>query len=270
MTSPLHAELHGSGAARRRVVLVHGFTQTRRSWTPLLPHLVAVGREVMAIDAPAHGRSVDQQVDLVEGARLLGGTGGEAVYVGYSMGGRLTLHLALAAPHLLRGVVLVGATAGLESEAERAARRSADEALATDLERNGLDAFLERWLANPLFATLPVDEAAMAERKENTVAGLAASLRLMGTGTQQSLWNRLPEIEVPALFVAGERDEKFTALAHRMAAAWGGAARVGIVADAGHACHLEQPEAFCDLVLPFLDAHDGPQRTDSPAANSNP
>lgn len=270
MSSPLHAEIHGSDAADRRVVLVHGFTQTRRSWQPLLPHLVADGRQVMAVDAPAHGRSVGHQVDLVEGARLLGETGGEAVYVGYSMGGRLTLHLALAAPHRLRGVVLVGATAGLESDEERATRRRADEALATDLERDGLDAFLERWLANPLFATLPVDDAALGERKENTVAGLAASLRLLGTGTQTSLWTRLPDIEVPALFVAGERDEKFTALAHRMAAAWGGSARVGIVADAGHACHLEQPKAFCDLVLPFLDGLDGAQRTESPAANNNP
>lgn len=270
MTPPLHAEMHGTGDANRRVVLVHGFTQTRRSWTPLLPRLVDGGRQVVTVDAPAHGRSADSQVDLVEGARLLGAIGGEAVYVGYSMGGRLTLHLALAAPQLLRAVVLVGATAGLETEAERAARRSADEALAADLERHGLDAFLDRWLANPLFATLPVDEATLAERKENTVAGLAASLRFTGTGTQASLWDRLPDVNVPALFVAGERDEKFTALAHRMAAAWGGAARVGIVADAGHACHLEQPDAFCDLVIPFLDAHDGAQRTESPAANSNP
>ncbi len=270
MTTPLHAEIHGSGGAARRVVLVHGFTQTRRSWTPLVARFVADGREAVAVDAPAHGRSADRQVDLVEGARLLGETGGEAVYVGYSMGGRLTLHLALASPHLVRGVVLVGATAGLETEVERATRRRGDDALAADLERVGLDIFLERWLANPLFATLPVDEAALAERKENTVAGLAASLRLMGTGTQQSLWDRLPDIEIPALFVAGERDEKFTALAHRMAATWGGSARVEVVADAGHACHLEQPEAFCDLVLPFLDAHDGAQRTESPAANNNP
>ena len=140
---------------------------------------------------PAHGRSADHRTDLVDGADLLGETGGRAAYVGYSMGGRLTLHLALQRPHLVERVVLVGATGGLDTEDERAARRAADDALVADLERDGLDAFLERWLANPLFATLPPDAAAVEDRKENTVAGLADSLRRTGTGTQRPLWDEL-------------------------------------------------------------------------------
>lgn len=262
---PLHADVLGPSAGDR-VVLVHGFTQTRRSWNPLLPRLAAA-HHVVAVDAPAHGRSAEHRTDLVEGARLLGQAGGPAAYVGYSMGGRLTLHLAVARPDLVRRVVLVGATAGLDTEAERADRRRADEALAAGLERDGLDAFLERWLANPLFATLPRDAAALEDRRENTVDGLAASLRLMGTGTQEPLWDALDALRMPALLVAGERDEKFTALAHRLRDAWGGPAEVAIVEDAGHACHLEQPEAFLDVVLPFLD---GDQRTASPSARRIP
>lgn len=263
----LHAEAHGPPDAPP-VVLVHGFTQTRRSWRPLLPRLAARHR-VLAVDAPGHGRSAATRTDLVEGARLLGETGGEAAYVGYSMGGRLTLHLALARPDLVRRVVLVGATAGLDTEDERADRRAADEALARDLERDGLDAFLERWLANPLFATLPAGAAALEDRRENTVEGLAESLRRTGTGTQEPLWDRLPRLQVPALLVAGERDAKFTALAERMAAAWGGPATVAVVADAGHACHLEQPERFLDLVEPFL-LEGGGQRTANPTDSSSP
>ncbi len=265
----LHTEIHAPlGGAGSRVVLVHGFTQTRRSWDGLLPHFRA-RHEVVTVDAPGHGRSASVQTDLVDGARRLGAAGGAAAYVGYSMGGRLTLHLALAQPDLVRRMVLVGATGGLDGEDERAARRAADEALAAGLERDGLDAFLERWLANPLFATLPGDAADVEARKENTVEGLAASLRRTGTGTQEPLWERLGALRTPTLLVVGERDEKFTALAHRLAAAWGdpAAVQVAIVAEAGHACHLEQPEAFLDVVLPFLDDHRG---SASPRASTKP
>lgn len=217
------------------------------------------------MDAPAHGRSAEHRTDLVEGARLLGETGGRAAYVGYSMGGRLALHLAAARPDLVERLVLVGATAGLDSEDERVQRRAADEALASDLERAGLDAFLGRWLANPLFASLPADAAGVEDRKENTVEGLAASLRLTGTGTQRPLWTDLPRLSMPVLFVVGGLDAKFTALAHRMREAWGGEADVAVIDGAGHACHLERPEAFLDVVMPFLH-----RTTASPPASSSP
>ncbi len=265
---PLHADLHGE-PGKPRVVLVHGFTQTRRSWDHVLPGLVE-HHQVVAVDAPGHGRSAGHRdADLVRGADLIGDIGGEAAYVGYSMGGRLTLHLALHRPELVRRVVLVGATAGLDTDEDRRDRLAADEALAADLERDGLDAFLTRWLANPLFATLPHEAANIEDRRENTVEGLAASLRNTGTGTQAPLWGRLAEATMPALFVAGERDEKFTALAHRLSSHWGGDARVVVLPDAGHACHLEQPDAFLAVVLPFL-GDDGGQRTASAAARSNP
>jgi 2-succinyl-6-hydroxy-2,4-cyclohexadiene-1-carboxylate synthase len=263
----LHADVHGpasGGPAGSRVVLVHGFTQTGRSWAPLVPRLVAAGHEVRTVDAPAHGRSAAVRTDLPEGAELLGEAGGRAAYVGYSMGGRLALHLAVQRPDLEERLDLVGATAGLDTEEERADRRRADEALASDLERDGLDAFLARWLANPLFATLPPDAAGVEDRKENTVDGLAASLRRTGTGTQRPLWDDLPRLTTPVLFVVGELDEKFTALARRMQGAWGAPAELAVIAGAGHACHLERPDAFLDAVLPFL------HRTASATASTSP
>ena len=265
----LHFDVHGRADRSRRVVLVHGFTQTRRSWGPIVERLAA-NHQVVAVDAPAHGLSSSYRVGLEEGARLLGEVGNEAAYVGYSMGGRLALHLALAAPYLVKRLVLVGATPGIEDEHERAARRAADEVLAAGLEKDGLDAFLERWLANPLFATLPPEAAGVEERKENTARALADSLRLMGTGTQEPLWTRLKELTMPALFVVGEHDEKFTAIAHRMATAWGGpsgTAHVAVVEGAGHAAHLERPDAFLTHVVPFLDVD---HRTANPAASSAP
>jgi 2-succinyl-6-hydroxy-2,4-cyclohexadiene-1-carboxylate synthase len=169
------------------------------------------------------------------------------------MGGRLALHLALGRPDLVQGLVLLGATAGIEDDSERAARRRADEALAGLLERDGLDAFLERWLAGPLFADLPAEAAGLDDRRRNTVEGLAASLRLAGTGAQAPLWRQLPNLSMPVLVLAGERDEKFAAIGRRLAATIGSNASAASIPDAGHAAHLERPDALVAALRSWLD-----------------
>ena len=248
----LHTVTEGSGS---RVALVHGFTQTLASWGPLAGRL-RPRWQVVRVDLPGHGGSDAVRADLPGAARLLGEAAGPAAYLGYSLGGRVCLRLALDRPDLVGAMILVGASPGIAAAEERAERRAADEALARDLERDGVAAFLDRWLAGPLFATLPAGRAGRAERLGNSTAGLAAALRLLGVGAQQPLWARLPELAAPVLLVAGELDGKFAALAERMDAAIGPRARVALVPDAGHAAHLEQPEQFGDLVERFLgEAH---------------
>jgi 2-succinyl-6-hydroxy-2,4-cyclohexadiene-1-carboxylate synthase len=166
----------------------------------------------------------------------------------------LCLRLALDRPELVRALVLVGASPGIADPGERAARRAADDRLAGEVERDGVAAFLDRWLAGPLFATLPEAAAGRDERLANTPAGLAYALRRLGTGVQEPLWDRLAGLRPPALLVAGERDPKFTALARRMAAAIGPTARVAVVGGAGHAVHLERPATLAALVEEFLTA----------------
>jgi 2-succinyl-6-hydroxy-2,4-cyclohexadiene-1-carboxylate synthase len=231
-----------------RIVLVHGFTQTGASWDAVSAHL-ATRYEVVAVDAPGHGGSAAIDADLVGGATLLGATGGPATYVGYSMGGRLCLHLALDRPDLIERLVLVSATAGIDDDAARAARRGADEALAERLERDGLDAFLAWWVGQPMFAGLP--DPGLADRRRNTVHGLATSLRRAGTGTQQPLWPRLAALDIPVLLVAGAGDPKFVAAAERMAALLPHST-LAVVAGAGHTVHLEQPAAFGDVLDDWL------------------
>jgi pimeloyl-ACP methyl ester carboxylesterase len=133
--------------------------------------------------------------------------------------------------------VLVGATGGIEDPAERAARRAADEALAGELERDGLRAFAARWAAQPLFAGQPADVAAAAhaDRLRNTAAGLAAALRGIGTAAMAPVWHRLADLPMPVTALAGERDAKFRALSERFP-------RHGVIAGAGHAAHLEAPD----------------------------
>lgn len=249
----LHRIVEGTGP---RVVLVHGFTQTMASWEHLASRL-ADRYEVARVDLPGHGGSADTSLDFPETVAAIGEAGGRAAYVGYSLGGRLCLRLALDRPDLVTALLLVGASPGLADDRERAARRRADEARATAIERDGVDAFLEAWLDQPLFASLPRDAARVEERRRNPAGGLAEALRRLGTGVQEPLWDRLGELRVPTLLVAGERDAKFAALAERMAQRIP-PARVGLVENAGHAVHLERPEPFARVVERFLAAHHGP------------
>lgn len=247
----LHAEREGSGPP---IVLVHGFTQTRRCWGPEAADL-ASDHEVVRVDAPGHGRSADILAGLRTGGRLIADQGGEATYVGYSMGARFCLHLALSNPELVRALVLIGGTAGIEDPEERASRREQDRKTAARIERDGLEAFLDAWLTQPLFAGLPPERSFRDERLENTVAGLASSLEQAGTGVQDPSWSRLSRLAMPVLVVAGERDEKFAVLATRMAAEIGENATLALIPEAGHAAHLEQPTAFLAALRPWLAAH---------------
>lgn len=242
---------HDTVASAGRFVLAHGFTQTARSWDTVdtLLRERSPDIEIVAVDLPGHGdATAAADLDLWASAAHLAEHGGTGTYVGYSMGGRIALHAALVHPERVERLVLIGATAGIDDDTERAERRRADQALADRIERIGTQAFVDEWLTNPLFAGLTADTAQRADRLRNTARGLAASLRATGTGTQTPLWNRLGEIEVPVLVLVGERDAKFTALGERLVAGLPHA-RLAVIPGAGHSVHLEQPTATVDAIV---------------------
>lgn len=250
-TDSLDREVTGSGP---RLALVHGFTQTRRCWEPIASALAA-DHELVLIDAPGHGGSAHVQTDLAHGGRLIAQAAGPATFLGYSMGGRFVLHTALDQPDMVKGLVLVGATAGLEDPDERAARVADDEARARRIEAIGVAEFIDEWLALPLFAGLSAGAAHRDERLANTAGGLASSLRLAGTGTQRPSWDRLAELDMPVLVVAGALDTKFVALGERLVAAIGPNATFATIDGAGHTAHLEAPDRFLAVLRPWLAAH---------------
>lgn len=218
------------------LVLVHGFTQTPESWRPVVDHLTRPACAAVVPDGP----------DFATVAHAL--DQGPATYVGYSQGGRLCLQLALDRPDIVQRLVLVSASPGIADPGERAARREADEHLAEEIEHDGVDAFLDRWLAQPLFATLPRERSGIDDRRaQNTVESLTAQLRVLGQGAQPSNWQRLAELRMPVLLVVGELDTKYVGIAHRMAGDIADV-RVEVVPGAGHACHLEHPERVGHLL----------------------
>lgn len=241
-------------AAHPHFVLAHGFTQTARSWASLQDLLTdRLGQiTTTAIDLPGHGGAALVQRDLWGAADHLVTLGGHGIYVGYSMGGRICLHAALAHSASVERLVLVGATAGLDSDADRAARRSADNELADTILEIGVPAFIDRWLMNPLFDGLTEETDHRDDRLRNTAEGLASSLQTCGTGTQQPLWTRLNEISVPTLVLVGERDEKFRAIGERLVASLPNG-QIAVVPGAGHSVHLEKPHETADVIAAFVD-----------------
>jgi 2-succinyl-6-hydroxy-2,4-cyclohexadiene-1-carboxylate synthase len=203
--------------------------------------------DVQAFDVP-------DGLDFVTTAGTLGVRGGTGAWVGYSMGGRLCIRLALDRPDLVERLVLLSASPGIASPGEREARLAADQRLVEELERDGVEKFMDRWLSQRLFETLPRDAAMIDDRvRRNTVQRLAHQLRALGQGAHEPLWDRLRELEMPVLVVSGQWDRVYTEIAEKMGAAIGANATVVVVEKTGHALHLERPTEVVELVAPWLD-----------------
>jgi 2-succinyl-6-hydroxy-2,4-cyclohexadiene-1-carboxylate synthase len=229
------------------IVLLHGFTHTGASWEPVASALGARYR-VLAPDIRGHGAAGDARPVTLDA--VIGDVAAEALgsftLAGYSMGGRIALHVALALAPRVERLVLVGASPGLADAGERDLRRSADEALAGEIETTAIEDVADRWAATTsVLSEQPasVRAAARTDRLRSTPAGLACALRGLGTGVLPSLWDRLAELTVPVTLIVGERDGKFRKIAEQMAPRFGAACEIVVVPGAGHAVHLEAPAA---------------------------
>jgi len=242
--SLLGLQRDGSGPV---LVWLHGFTQTKDSGGTFRS-ILAGTHEVLTIDLPGHGQNSAISASLDETADLLALALPSEPFAlgGYSMGGRVALHFALRHRERLTSLVLLSATLGIRDDNERAARRDRDNALADRVELIGAQAFLEEWLAQPMFVTLPDDPLERGARSGDT-RGLANSLRYAGTGTQAWLGGRATSLAVPALIVAGVNDPKFVGEARLLNETLENAT-TSLVHNAGHAAHLERPDDVAALV----------------------
>jgi 2-succinyl-6-hydroxy-2,4-cyclohexadiene-1-carboxylate synthase len=234
----------------RDLVLLHGFTQTGASWRSVAAR-AAERYRVHAPDLRGHGAASERRPVSFEAvlSDLAADAPERFTLAGYSMGGRIALAAAVANPGRVERLVLLSASPGLADLGEREQRRQADERLARELERDGVEPFARRWALQPLFAGQPpeVARAAHEDRLRNTVAGLAAALRGLGTGTMEPLWERLGELRMPVALVVGERDERFRAINERVAERIPDA-ELNVIPGAGHAAQLERPAEVAALL----------------------
>ena len=252
-------------SARGTALFLHGFAGSAADWSDAAATVAAQGFASLAVDLPGHGRT-DVPADparfsIEETARdlvlVLDALGMPRVHaVGYSMGGRVALYLALEAPDRVASLLLESASAGIEPATERAERAAADESLAAEIESRGVSWFVDYWERHPLFLSqralaASVRDPVRARRLLAAPKGLAGSLRGLGQGVQSYLGHRLAALACPTLFVTGGLDTKYTLLSERMVAQVPDADRL-VVPAAGHNVHLEQPRAFERALLDHL------------------
>jgi 2-succinyl-6-hydroxy-2,4-cyclohexadiene-1-carboxylate synthase len=243
------------------LTLLHGFTGSARTWDA---HRAAFEEYALSTpDLPGHGADVshnpaDYHIDHV--AQVLNtqiaAQPSPRVLLGYSLGGRVALTMATQQPRLYDALVLESASPGIAHDAERTARRAADDTLAEQIEQRGIAWFVEYWEALPLFASharLPnaVRDEQRRQRLLNDPHGLALSLRGMGAGVMPPLWDALPTLTMPVLLISGADDAKYTTLAEQMAARLPDAQHV-VISNSGHTPHLEQPKMFESSIIRFL------------------
>ncbi len=262
MATPLCYNLIGVDKTKPVLLFLHGFLGDRTEWADLAESFSDDYR-CLLVDLPGHGenRSLDENDYTIQNCaqallQLLDKFDiDRANILGYSMGGRLALYFAATFPKRCSRVILESSSPGLKTKSERDERAESDQELAAKLEREGLDIFLKEWYDKPMFAALKVHPGKLSglleQRRQSDPAGLAMSLRIMSTGKQPSLWDRLNEINLPLLLLAGEKDLKFSGIAHSMADLCP-TAEVCIIAKAGHNVHIERPEQFVRIACDFL------------------
>lgn len=243
------------------LLFLHGFMGLGADWAPVVERLADRYR-CITVDLPGHGAGAvpgpfgfGATIDAL--GEVLNAHGiAQAVWVGYSMGGRLALHAALTRPERMRALVMESASPGLASPEARAARRAEDEARAQRLEAEPFEAFLERWYRLPLFTSLARHPDLLQARIARRVATqtpdrLADALRALGTGRQPSGWERLGQLRPPALALAGALDAKYVQLTAQMAHRQP-ALQVAVVPGAGHDVHTERIDTYLAVLRPFL------------------
>jgi len=264
MKPHLYTELKGAGPA---LLLLHGFTGSTKTMWPLGETLTN-RRTVIAVDLPGHGRTgllpppgqsfastLDSLIDTLDGHGIE-----DADVLGYSMGGRIALGLVAKHPDRVRSLILLGSTAGISSDTERAARRRTDSSLAENIAQKGLEWFVDYWAELPIFSSQTrLDDSTLAEarkqRLDNDPDGLIASLLGSGTGSQPSFWEDLDLIRNQVLLLVGEEDIKYRRLAVRLASRLRKAS-TAVISGAGHAAHYENLPAVTKAITEFLDITD--------------
>lgn len=262
-TSSLWFEKHGEKSQDRSIILLHGFTGSHSTWDRLSKKLVGEHYFLVLPDLPGHGRSADtsgMSIDQISDSLIailddLKIT--KASILGYSMGARIALNLAIRYPGRARSLILESGTPGIRDDAERQKRRLDDGFLAEDIKRRGLNWFVDYWENLGMFASQKsLDERTRQmirnERLTNSPIGLASSLEASGAGVMLPMWSKLGEVLVPVLLLVGEKDEKYVSIAKEMKRELSGKSSLFVIRNSGHAPHIENYLEFEKVVANFL------------------
>jgi len=258
----LHATVWGD-PNRPAFVFLHGFLGSHADWMEVIEKL-SDSYYCLAYDLPGHGRSLEvatESYTVPGAARLIAEdlprrSLVQPTIIGYSMGGRIALYLALHHPEIAMGFVIESSSPGLLDPETAVARLHQDQQWAERWRTEPIDTVLQDWYRQPVFAGLAeqgaVYDRMLARRRQNRGEHLARSMAGMSVGAQVPLWDALNALSRALLVLAGERDHKYRRVAKEMAAR---SARVetAVIARAGHNAHLEAPDAFVRALRQFAE-----------------
>lgn len=254
---------HASGSPDKPpAIFLHGFMGNCKDWKKVI-RFVSRDYYCLTIDLPGHGKTALKEYISFEktAAALIEFLRQQEIrrcfLVGYSMGGRIALFLALRFPDYFSKVVLESASPGLPTQEERESRLKEDETIARQLESGDFKFFLLKWYSRPLFKGLgnQLDfHQLLKARLANNPKSLARSLRIFGTGNQPSLWEELHQCKIPILVLAGEEDKKYQLIAEEMSQS-SQLIQAKIVEKCSHNIHFQQPKRLANYLCEFLDGN---------------
>ncbi len=251
-----------SDSTARPLILLHGFMGCKEDWTDIIDGL-KISRRCIAIDLPGHG---DTKVNAEDSLFTIENTAGGIIeltdnlgidtfdLLGYSMGGRLALYIAVHYPERVTKLILESSSPGLKTHKEQENRRINDLLLGDKIMSMEMSDFISQWYDMPLFKSIKQNdgyEGLRFRRMLNDKTGLVKSLKYMGTGFQPSLWAEWEALGIETLLIAGEYDKKYTTIANKMCKL-NPNARLEIIADTGHNLHFERSDLFINHVADFL------------------
>jgi len=244
------------------VLFLHGFMGCGMDWDAVIKR-VGTRHRCLSPDLPGHGQNLrykwpdgfffaDWSREIVG---VLHNQGIRSCHlVGYSMGGRLALYFAFRNPDLVTTLVLESASPGIEDEKERSDRLLHDRELAGSFIDRPWAEVLDRWYDQPVFAGIkshPDFRSVYQRRLSNYPVQLAAVLAGTSPGLQPSFWERLCDLKMPVLALAGERDEKYRRTVVRMSEL-NPKIKNSIIPGCGHNIHFEHPKVFTSAIINFL------------------
>ncbi|XP_006437819.2 protein PHYLLO, chloroplastic [Citrus clementina] len=263
------------------LLFLHGFLGTGEEWIPIMKAVSGSAR-CISIDLPGHGGSKMQNhvakatqeitlsIDVIADVlyKLIEQiTPGKVTLVGYSMGARIALYMALRFSDKIKGTVIISGSPGLRDNIARKIRRAEDDSRACALVTHGLQVFLDTWYTGELWESLrshPHFNRIVASRLlHEDVQSLSKALSDLSVGRQPPLWEDLKLCSTPLLIVVGEKDKKFKSIAEKMCYELSHDEKgsddlrnqiyeMVEIPNCGHAVHLENPLPVIRAVRQFL------------------
>jgi pimeloyl-ACP methyl ester carboxylesterase len=240
----IYYEVHGSGPP---LLLTHGYSSTSAMWKGQIEAL-SRHHKLVLWDMRGHGQSdyptdpsqYSEALTVADMAALLDQVGaGSAIVGGLSLGGYMSLAFYRSRPERVSALLIIDTGPGFKKDDARDAWNKRAHDTGDRFEREGL-------------AVLKSASRERSTVSHRDASGLTRAARGMLTQRDARVIESLADIKVPALVVVGADDAPFLAASDYMAAKIPGAKKA-VIGAAGHAVNIDQPQAFLEAVLPFLD-----------------